>query len=69
MNKSQKYNVKKKTKQTDTLQNSFTKTHQPVGGGGPCLGMHVRIKDFKIKNKKKGKKKAFLAKKKINKNK
>ena len=31
-----------------------------VGGGGSCLGMHVRIKDFKIskifKKKKKNKK-------------
>ena len=28
-----------------------------VGGGGSCLGMHVRIKDFKIKKNKKLKKK------------
>ena len=30
--------------------------------GGPCLGMHVRIKDFKIKNKKKEKEKKTAVK-------
>ena len=33
------------------------------GRGGSCLGTHVRIKDFKIKNKTKQKKIDFLSQK------